>query len=194
MSTISKLEKQVADHNRTVDRLATEETRTLQVEESVGSELQSLLLDEGADAKSIASAEKRLAAARLSHDAVVGALSVAKARAENAERELTLAHEAAAKEKRAAELRQQATAIESAHAAIGVPLEKFLAALKAAPSAFPADEAGRFLESFLPQLAASVTAARAELEAQAVIALSGSPKSERSASMVGIGLKMMGVR
>jgi hypothetical protein len=194
MSAISKLEKQVADHNRTVDRLTTEESRTLQVEESAGSELQSLLLDEGADAKAIASTEKRLAAARLSHDAVVGALSVAKARAENAERELANAKEQTKREQRAKELREQASAIESAHAAVIVPLEKLVVALKAAPSVFAADEAGRFLEGFLPQLANSVSSARAELEQQAVMSLSGSSKGERGASVVGIGLLKMGVR
>jgi hypothetical protein len=192
MTSISKLEKDLSSHKSTVDRLTTDKAKAQEAADQAQEHLRNLWL-EGADAKVIAQAEGKSAAKQYTLSAVTDALRIAQERATESERQLANAKDQTIRERRATELRSQAAAIESAHAALGVPLEKFAAALKAAPSAFPAAEAAQFLETFIPQLAGSVTAARAELEAQAVMALSGSPPKSESASVVGIGLKW-GVR
>jgi hypothetical protein len=96
---------------------------------------------------------------------------------ESAERAAAEARAAKAREKRAAELRAQIGAIESAHAAVAGPIEKFIVALKAAPTVFQAGECGLFLEALVPQIENSVRAAHAELEAQIAIELVPPPAS-----------------
>jgi hypothetical protein len=171
---LAKLESTLADAKHHEARLAADLNKAQEALNTAVEARRNALLDEGTDTKAFATAESKAAQAERMLAAVADAASVAKARADAAEQQLSDAKEQGAREKRASELRAQAAAIEAAHLAVVPPLEKLAAALKAAPSVFQAIETATFLETFVPQIATSITSTRAELEQQAAIALSGS--------------------
>jgi hypothetical protein len=192
MGNLKHLEKEVDSSRATVLRLEGDQTKAQEAATEAQEHLRSLWL-EGADAKQIASAEGKAAAKQYTLTAVSDALKIARERAADAERNLALAHEATAPEKKAQELREQCVKLEAAWTAPDQPLQQLLAVLQESANADAvrwANEVAAFREA----MGFGITSIKGAYESMAVATLQGASEQTEGARVVGLFRAAIGVR
>jgi hypothetical protein len=157
------------------------------------SELQALWLTEGADAKAIAAAEKKLLAAQTSHSSLADALSVAESQAAEAEAALANARAQADREQRAQELRQQAAKVDAAWTALEPRLAELLGALQEATGCPDAIRWASEIAGFREAMSFGIVAVKSTFEGSAAATLQGASEQAEGARVVGLFRAAIGV-